>query len=180
MSHSVKSLDEEILMDSWVDLNGTGELSRGSDSSQKRSTPISSLLSSGKLEKLLLEAQRESCQSSLVGSAVSSHRDSPKSPRSPVVEDASLDDLLPPQQCDAGQRRHGSTDWIWEWSSKPEQRPPKLLSQLTDGVPHGSTSCFYVDGSSYDTAHTLKALLQDNVSLVYLGNLQDMNRVENL
>ncbi|GIX71952.1 hypothetical protein CDAR_439441 [Caerostris darwini] len=125
MSHSVKSLDEEILMDSWVDLNATGELSRGSDSSQKRSTPISSLLSSGKLEKLLLEAQRESCQSSLVGSAVSSHRESPKSPRSPVVEDASLDDLLPSQQCDAGQRRHGSTDWIWEWSSKPEQRPPK-------------------------------------------------------
>lgn len=124
MSHSVKSLDEENLIDSWVDLNATGELSRGSDSSQKRSTPISSLISSGKLEKLLWEAQRESCQSSLVGSGISSHRESPKSPRSPIVEDATLDELIP-AQCESGQRRHGSTDWIWEWSSKPDQRPPK-------------------------------------------------------
>ncbi|GBM01262.1 hypothetical protein AVEN_170317-1 [Araneus ventricosus] len=124
MSHSVKSMDEENLIDSWVDLNATGELSRGSDSSQKRSTPISSLISSGKLEKLLWEAQRESCQSSLVGSGISSHRESPKSPRSPIVEDGTLEEFLP-TQFDAGQRRHGSTDWIWEWSSKPDQRPPK-------------------------------------------------------
>ncbi|KFM70564.1 BCL2/adenovirus E1B protein-interacting protein 3, partial [Stegodyphus mimosarum] len=123
MAHSVKSLDEENLNDSWVDLNNSGELSRGSDGGQKRSTPISSLINSGKLEKLLWEAQRESCHSSLVGSCISSHRESPKSPCSPLTEEPALDGMLP--QFDVGQRRHGSTDWIWDWSSKPDQRPPK-------------------------------------------------------
>ncbi|PRD37323.1 UNVERIFIED_CONTAM: BCL2/adenovirus E1B interacting protein 3 [Trichonephila clavipes] len=117
-------INDNLVRDSWVDLNATGEINLGSDGSQKRSTPISSLISSGKLEKLLWEAQRESCQSSLVDSGKSSHRESPKSPRSPIVEDATLDELLP-SQCESGQRRHGSTDWIWEWSSKPDQRPPK-------------------------------------------------------
>ncbi|GFQ80592.1 hypothetical protein TNCT_173251 [Trichonephila clavata] len=128
MSHSVKSLDDENLIDSWVDLNMTGELSRGSDGSQKRSTPISSLISSGKLEKLLWEAQHESCPSSLVDSGKSSRKESPKSPRSPIIEDVALDNTLDESfssQCESGQRRHGSTDWIWEWSSKPDQRPPK-------------------------------------------------------
>ncbi|XP_054709523.1 BCL2/adenovirus E1B 19 kDa protein-interacting protein 3-like [Uloborus diversus] len=122
MSYSVKSLEEENLNDSWVDLNVSGELSRGSDGSQKRSTPISSLISSGKLEKLLWEAQRESCHSSLGGSGISSHRESPKSPRSPTEEHV-LEEMMP---CQFGVvRRHGSTDWIWDWSSKPDQRPPK-------------------------------------------------------
>ncbi|KAG8202145.1 hypothetical protein JTE90_010504 [Oedothorax gibbosus] len=124
MSHSVKSVDEDMLIDSWVDLNATGEISRGSEGSQKRSTPIASLISSGKLEKLLWEAQRESCQSSLIGSGISSQRGSPKSPHSPVTEEAAVDETFPSQVL-AGLRRHGSTDWIWEWSSKPEQRPPK-------------------------------------------------------
>ncbi|XP_042896958.1 BCL2/adenovirus E1B 19 kDa protein-interacting protein 3 [Parasteatoda tepidariorum] len=123
MSHSTKSLDDENLMDSWVDLNVSGELSRGSDSSQKRLTPISSLINSGKLEKLLWEAQRESCQSSQIGSGISSRRGSPKSPRTPINDDHTLEEMIPSQYY--GQRRHGSTDWIWDWSSKPDQRPPK-------------------------------------------------------
>lgn len=125
MSHSVKSLDEEHLIDSWVDLNVGGDISRGSEGSQKRSTPISSYINSGKLEKLLWEAQRESCHSSLVGSGISSRKGSPKSPRSPLTDEPVLDGMIP-SQLDIGiGRRQGSTDWIWEWSSKPDQRPPK-------------------------------------------------------
>lgn len=123
MAYSVKSLDEENLIDSWVDLN-ISDVSRGSDGSQKRSTPISSYINSGKLEKLLWEAQRESCHSSAFGSGISSRKESPKSPRSPLTEEPALDGMIP-CQFDIGQRRHGSTDWIWEWSSKPDQRPPK-------------------------------------------------------
>lgn len=122
MSHSVKSLDEENLIDSWVDLN-IGDISRGSDGSQKRSTPILSYINSGKLEKLLWEAQRESCQSS-IGSGISSNKGSPQSPRSPINDEPTLDGMIP-CQFETYQRRHGSTDWIWEWSSKPDQRPPK-------------------------------------------------------
>lgn len=55
-----------------MDLN-IGDISRGSDGSQKRSTPILSYINSGKLEKLLWEAQRESCQSS-IGSGISSNK----------------------------------------------------------------------------------------------------------
>lgn len=52
----------------------SGDISRGSEGSQKRATPISSYINSGKLEKLLWEAQRESCHSSLVGSGISSRK----------------------------------------------------------------------------------------------------------
>lgn len=63
-----------LFLDSWVDLNVTGD-SRGSgEGSQKRLTPISSYINSGKLEKLLWEAQRESCHSSLIGSGISSNK----------------------------------------------------------------------------------------------------------
>lgn len=124
MTSTPRSLAEESLNESWVELNlASGECTHA------RSTPVpfgGSILN-GNMEKLLWEAQRESNRSSAVASGKSSHGNSPKSPHSPVSEPPSnphelliinREDLL-------GKGGQAVTDWIWEWSSRPDQRPPK-------------------------------------------------------
>lgn len=127
MTSTPKSVVDESLNDSWIEVNyGSGEGTQ----SNSRNTPLSFVgpLYNGNVEKLLLEAQRESSHSSAVGSALSSYRDSPKSPHSPVNEPASTDafiinkitvDLL-------NKDKQVGTDWIWDWSSRPDQIPPKV------------------------------------------------------
>jgi len=95
--------DDSSLQDSWVDL--AEPPSRGSTSS------VTNFTDPG----LLIDAQRST--------AVSRH--SPKSLQSPNVEfNTTLEavkyklacDILPPGR---------NTDWIWDWSSRPEAQPPK-------------------------------------------------------
>jgi len=95
--------DDSSLQDSWVDL--AEPPSRGSTSSVTMYTDPG----------LLIDAQRST--------AVSRH--SPKSLQSPNVEfDTTLEavkyklarDILPPGR---------NTDWIWDWSSRPEAQAPK-------------------------------------------------------
>ena len=74
-----------ISIESWVEVNG----------SQVMGTPVHLLTRSGthsfrSLERLLTEAQKESNQSSMGGSARNSHSISPKSAPSPVFPAESL------------------------------------------------------------------------------------------
>ncbi|XP_041599590.1 BCL2/adenovirus E1B 19 kDa protein-interacting protein 3 isoform X1 [Vulpes lagopus] len=116
---------------SWVELhfsnNGNGS-----------SVPASASIYNGDLEKILLDAQHESGRSS----SKSSHCDSP--PRSQTPQDTtralevdthSIGEKNSSQsEEDYIERRKEvesilkkNSDWIWDWSSRPENIPPKEL-----------------------------------------------------
>lgn len=96
-------VNDDCLNESWV------ELYYGASSSERATPPLSGNVHI--LEKLLLEAQRDSNASSARGSG------SPKSPHSPSNETVSF--VLNKEE------KQIPTDWIWDWSSRPDQQPPK-------------------------------------------------------
>jgi len=103
-------------------------------SSPQRSTPVP--LGSDEYLRLLREAQRESNHTSQRGSLASSRRDSPKeciSPKSPpnspnpeFATGGELEELcdyyLNKEDCLSLEK---NTDWVWDWSSRPDLTPPK-------------------------------------------------------
>jgi len=128
---------EDIMGDSWIELCASPTGSQRSTppligpqfKSPDRSVPFSA---TEEYLRLLREAQRESNQSSQVSLASSSRRDTPHSspkspPNSPNTEHCPDEDLKNvyinywSKDGDA----HKDTDWIWEWSSRPDQQPPK-------------------------------------------------------
>lgn len=124
---------EDTLNDSWVELHFQQLANSGT--STPRTYP--SIIHSSAMEKLLLEAQRDlsrgsSRGSSRVASATStaaSSRGSPKSPHSPNNEPSTLglfSEISTIQERPASDTssQEGNTDWIWEWSSRPEAVPP--------------------------------------------------------
>ncbi|XP_027384367.1 BCL2/adenovirus E1B 19 kDa protein-interacting protein 3 [Bos indicus x Bos taurus] len=121
-------LQEESLHGSWVELH-FGSNGNGS------SVPDSVSIYNGDMEKILLDAQHESGRSS----SKSSHCDSP--PRSQTPQDTnrasetdthSLGEKNSSQsEEDYMERRKEvesilkkNSDWIWDWSSRPENVPP--------------------------------------------------------
>ncbi|XP_033203531.1 BCL2 interacting protein 3 [Bombus vancouverensis nearcticus] len=125
MSSTGKFTSDEILGESWVELTPVPD----------RVTPLP--FSSGGEEylRLLREAQRDSLPSSARHSLASSRkgtpRDSPKSPpNSPNTELSTEDELkgVYINYCcnkEAAELLEKNTDWIYEWSSRPDQAPPK-------------------------------------------------------
>ncbi|XP_043680023.1 BCL2/adenovirus E1B 19 kDa protein-interacting protein 3 [Vespula pensylvanica] len=125
MSSSVKFTSDELLGESWVEVNPI---------SAERRTPLP--FSSGGEEylRLLREAQRDSTQSSARHSLASSRRDtprdSPKSPPNSPNTELSTEDELKGVYINYSCNKEGeildkSMDWIYEWSSRPDQAPPK-------------------------------------------------------
>ncbi|KAK2584391.1 hypothetical protein KPH14_006775 [Odynerus spinipes] len=125
MSSSVKFTSDELLGESWVELNPIPA---------ERRTPLP--FSSGGEEylRLLREAQRDSTQSSARHSLASSRRDtprdSPKSPPNSPNTELSTEDELKGVYINYNCNKEGelldkNTDWIYEWSSRPDQAPPK-------------------------------------------------------
>nr|XP_036867199.1 BCL2/adenovirus E1B 19 kDa protein-interacting protein 3 isoform X2 [Manis javanica] len=122
-------LQEENLQGSWVELH----FSHGLNGS---GVPASVSLYNGDLEKILLDAQHESGRSS----SKSSHCDSP--PRSQTPQDnnraseadshsvgeknsvQSEEDYLERRK-EVERILKKNSDWIWDWSSRPENVPPK-------------------------------------------------------
>lgn len=129
MSTTPKSLPEESLGESWVDI--TSCASPISFQNADRVTPIPFISSGEEYLRLLKEAQKESNSSSRVLSKESSMKGSPKSP--PNSPNNELEDDLKGVYINFSNRGgelynlDKNTDWIWDWSSRPDQEPPKKL-----------------------------------------------------
>ncbi|KAF6107655.1 BCL2 interacting protein 3 [Phyllostomus discolor] len=122
-------MQEESLHGSWVELHFSSNGSGGG-------VPASVSLYNGDMEKILLDAQHESGRSS----SKSSHCDSP--PRSQTPQDTNRvsetdshstgeKNSSQSEEDDMERRREvesilkKNSDWIWDWSSRPENIPPK-------------------------------------------------------
>ncbi|XP_072433520.1 BCL2/adenovirus E1B 19 kDa protein-interacting protein 3-like [Chiloscyllium punctatum] len=130
---SVFNVEDESLHSSWVEL----DYSQHSSPRVLEHIPSSSSIHNGDMEKILLDAQNESEKNSLRGS---SHCDSPPLLMSPQTshvpaefETGSIGDTNSTQSDDENQERSGeieqllrsNAEWIWYWSSRPENVPPK-------------------------------------------------------
>ncbi|XP_018901501.2 BCL2/adenovirus E1B 19 kDa protein-interacting protein 3 [Bemisia tabaci] len=126
MSSTSKNLIEESLGESWV------ELSNPITTLPDRVTPLP-FASGDEYIRLLREAQKESNQSSarvsLASSRKTTPRGSPKSPpNSPNTElstDEDLKGVFINYSYKDGEFTANDTDWIWNWSSRPDSLPPK-------------------------------------------------------
>ncbi|XP_046749074.1 BCL2/adenovirus E1B 19 kDa protein-interacting protein 3 isoform X2 [Diprion similis] len=128
MSSTAKFTSDELLGESWVELNPVPA---------DRVTPLPFSSSGGGGEeylRLLREAQRDSTQSSARHSLASSRRDTPRDspkspPNSPNTELSTEDEfkgVYINYSCNKdGELVDKNTDWIYEWSSRPDQAPPK-------------------------------------------------------
>jgi len=100
---------EENLNESWVDVGTSG------GSAAANSSPVPLRTTKDVMERLLLEAQRESTNASHANtpasSKASSNGDRTANSGSPQAEVESLPELK-------------ENDWIWDWSSRPEICPP--------------------------------------------------------
>jgi len=120
MTATPTSIPEEGLGESWVELGPSPE----------RVTPVPFAPVEGYL-RLLKEAQRDSNQSSARVSLASSKKGSPKSPPNSPNTELSMDDDLKgmyinyKEGIEWAPGGETTTDWIWDWSSRPDQQPPK-------------------------------------------------------
>ncbi|XP_067884809.1 BCL2/adenovirus E1B 19 kDa protein-interacting protein 3-like [Heterodontus francisci] len=130
---SVSNLAEESLHGSWVEL----DYSQHNGPRVLEHVPSSTSIHNGDMEKILLDAQHESEKNSSRGS---SHCDSPPllmSPQMPHIpvefETGSIEDSNSTQSEEENQERsaeiekllRNNAEWIWYWSSRPENVPPK-------------------------------------------------------
>lgn len=118
MSASQTMQSKDTLQDSWVELhyrNGNN----GNGQTGVAEPQTSQLIYPENLEKLLIEAQKESANASRNNSREASARGSPKSPHSPSIELASNTSSQDERERDPGM------EWMWDWSSRPEAIPPR-------------------------------------------------------
>lgn len=113
----MSSINTEELTDSWVELGG------------RSNTPLA--VAGEEYLRLLREAQREG---SSRHSLASSGRTSPKSPpNTPNTERSTEDELRGLMEGGYHTSTNTSTkdcelnsaEWVWQWSSRPDQIPPK-------------------------------------------------------
>ncbi|XP_051769779.1 BCL2/adenovirus E1B 19 kDa protein-interacting protein 3 [Ctenopharyngodon idella] len=131
MSIEKQSVSEENLQGSWVELH----FNNGGGSSPKGGTEEQATAPSGDLEKMLLDAQHESGRSSSRGSLPC---DSPPRSQTPShlrrgseVHSSGEKNSSQSEEDYLERRREveilmkKNADWIWDWSSRPENLPPK-------------------------------------------------------
>ncbi|XP_077437788.1 BCL2/adenovirus E1B 19 kDa protein-interacting protein 3-like [Vanacampus margaritifer] len=128
MSMPKDGSSEESLQGSWVELHFSGAASQSNTrhGSQELVMPTSTLQDD--VENMLLDAQHESGRSSSSGS---SQCNSPRRALTPLVWRGSGGSSLQSEE-DLQERRQEvelmmkkNADWIWDWSSRPENNPPK-------------------------------------------------------
>ncbi|XP_062858963.1 BCL2/adenovirus E1B 19 kDa protein-interacting protein 3 [Trichomycterus rosablanca] len=136
MSTQKSSLPDENLQGSWVELHfnngGNGGAPKAAGEEQAPS---------GDLEKMLLDAQHESGRSSSRGSLPC---DSPPRSQTPLhlrrgsevhssgeKNSSQSDEDYLERRREVDNLMKKNADWIWDWSSRPENMPPKefLLKQ---------------------------------------------------
>ncbi|XP_026165521.1 BCL2/adenovirus E1B 19 kDa protein-interacting protein 3 [Mastacembelus armatus] len=127
------SLQKEIpsddsLQGSWVELhfNGTASQSTSHHGSQEQ---IPTCSQESDVEKMLLDAQHESGRSSSRGS---SQCNSPLRAQTPLLLWRGSEGNSSQSEEDYQERKgevenltKKNVDWIWDWSSRPENNPPK-------------------------------------------------------
>lgn len=128
MSLPVDASSDESLQGSWVELHfsGNGSQSASQQGSQEQ-IPSSSLAAD--MEKMLLEAQHESGRSSSRGS---SQCNSPLRAQTPLLlwkssegNSSQSDEDFQERIREVENLMKKNADWIWDWSSRPENSPPK-------------------------------------------------------
>ncbi|XP_041099659.1 BCL2/adenovirus E1B 19 kDa protein-interacting protein 3-like [Polyodon spathula] len=135
MSADKLSSQEENLQGSWVELHFSGNANgNGSPAENGGQEQVQASIHNGDLEKMLLDAQHESGRSSSRGS---SHSDSPPRSQTPLhlrrcSEVPSVEKNSFQSEEDYLERRKEvenlmkkNADWIWDWSSRPENIAPK-------------------------------------------------------
>lgn len=134
--------------ESWVELSGG------------ITPPVESqFVYGGNLEKLLIEAQRESRSSSRPNSKESSARGSPKGLHSPTNELSNGET--------SQENRDPGTDWIWDWSSRPEALPPSdLVERLKHRGKNGTKNSKYI---RKEDAYSLKYIIVSNACSFMVG-----------
>lgn len=171
-------------MKSWVDLSNQ-------PGSPDRVTPLP-FGNGEEYLRLLREAQRESNQSSARVSLASSRRDTPRdsphdSPKSPP-NSPNTEMATDPEEASVLRgvyinyynkegdfirvEKNTETDWIWDWSSRPDQTPPKewRFSHPRKGVSRGaSIRRVMVGNSSLFSRDVLYTLLITNVLSLIIG-----------
>lgn len=118
----------DILGESWVELGQTSSgiqlIERGKSKNMLPSPPC--IAANEEYLRLLREAQRESNQSStrvsVAGSSRHTPRGSPKSPPNSPNNELSSDEELKGYYIN---KELENTDWVWDWSSRPDSAPPK-------------------------------------------------------
>ncbi|KAB0801277.1 hypothetical protein PPYR_05631 [Photinus pyralis] len=124
---SLKSSVDDLLGESWVDVTASSTCG-----SQGGGTPgsVTPQVSAEEYLRLLREAQRESNQSSarvsLAGSRRDSPRSSPKSPPNSPVQGTPL--IMEWQSYYMNSEAKEEADLFNDWSSRPDQLPPKNWS----------------------------------------------------
>lgn len=139
MSHTQgQNLQDEPLQGSWVELHFTNNGNNGVTTvGGQEPGPASISIHNGDMEKILLDAQHESGRSS---SRESSHCDSPPRSQTPQsIQRLSDTDTHGSKEKSSSQSEEDyierrkelenllkkNSDWIWDWSSRPENIPPK-------------------------------------------------------
>ncbi|XP_075468321.1 BCL2/adenovirus E1B 19 kDa protein-interacting protein 3 isoform X2 [Ascaphus truei] len=133
-----QSLREEHLQGSWVELHFSNNGNSGpTQLPGQDQVPASISIYNGDMEKILLDAQHESGRSS---SRESSHCDSPPRSHTPQsIQRSSESDTQGNKEKSSSQSEEDyierrkelenilkkNSDWIWDWSSRPENIPPK-------------------------------------------------------
>ncbi|XP_034403087.1 BCL2/adenovirus E1B 19 kDa protein-interacting protein 3 [Cyclopterus lumpus] len=117
MSLSGSQTPEDGLYGSWVELE---ELITAASLRESPTGPQDSVSSGlqGELERILLEAQLE-CERSRDSPTQEGTPQCPGSPRPTSEHDS---DCITIQE---EAERRVDTDWVWDWSSRPENMPPK-------------------------------------------------------
>uniref|UniRef100_A0A1A8HY21 BCL2/adenovirus E1B 19 kDa protein-interacting protein 3-like n=2 Tax=Nothobranchius kuhntae TaxID=321403 RepID=A0A1A8HY21_NOTKU len=117
MSVSDLETPEDGLYGSWVELEELIAAVSRRESLTGSQDSISTALQ-GELERILLEAQLE-CERSRDSPPLVMSSQSTSSPRPTSEQDS---DCVPIQE---EAERRADTEWVWDWSSRPENVPPK-------------------------------------------------------
>ncbi|CAJ1067258.1 BCL2/adenovirus E1B 19 kDa protein-interacting protein 3 [Xyrichtys novacula] len=119
---------DESLQGSWVELHFSGNVSQNpSHHGSQEQIPTTS--QECDVEKMLLDAQHESGRSSSRGS---SQCNSPLRAQTPLLlwrgsegNSSQSDEDFQERRREVESIMKKNADWIWDWSSRPENSPPK-------------------------------------------------------